>query len=768
MLRTSREIPGKILNHIVESQDEYERANNEYNKTDQNRTRNGAFNETPKETVFVQPLFPEERILLTESRRNDSQLLLEIRSLIQTKSFETIADKLTAAEKNGKFVETEVVNEMVEKCIGDLPSLALSDIPSTEECRIEPPRHIGINQIDAGTKYRLVYASIPHLHRVCGLYEHSSYLNKRFQENYIWLCYHMDDTNALQELLYAYLKHDNYNSTVLSYLMSSFILNYEVEFCKNLFQNILGMNRPLASELLETTIIQLIRVKAVFENVTEIFSMWTRPEAAIHCEEPSRKTMVLVFREYLNRGSTEEIKQMSRILYDRHIWEDPLISATMAQGEIVKRNFFDDKKPVVETDILRIHQIISSINDSDTNALTSVLYSYLSFFAKHSNLKMMQLILMLMNEHKIPINDHFYTTICRHYQRSEKFLPLLGFLTRTSQHSLPYSPVFVKMLYDTYVGTYPYYAAQFHRRFHSWVEQNKGLSLEDKELLLQNCKIHKIESNITPYGVTNASLTDTKKYDATSWCKIVWKKDPWTGKATKNREQIAFRVEKGLRDVLRKGVEPDSLVLHTTFRRLHFQSRIHLLEMMKSLRLSRSYIRCQIHGLQIHNDKDKLKEFVAVNEKRLSSRNKILLARILMNKKMYKETTGLMESVNPHEMTDKMELTRLNIRLRNEISKENYSRMVQIMDGFSIDETILSPYICNHCKYIERKLVQKEQKMDGNTSISLQTALDRIRGLIGDIEVRLSQDKADLGTKVKEMFVMMDGWIDRSNDERKL
>lgn len=755
------------MNHLVESQNEYERANKEYTKNHQNRSKNSIFNETPTEAVFTQHFSPADHVHVAETV-SDPQLQAEIRSLIQKKSFETIADRLTLAKESGKYVDTEVINEMVEKCIAELPAVPFSEIPSIEECKIEPPRHIGVHQIASDTRYRQIYENIPSLHRVCRLYEQSSYLNRRFQENYIWVCYHMDDTNALQELLYAYLKHENYNSTTLSYLMSSFILNYEVEFCKNLFQNILGMGRSLGTDLLETTIIQLIRVKAVFANVTEIFEMWIRPETALCCAEPSKKTIVLVLREYLSRGTNDDIRAFTRTLQERQLLGDPLIMATMAQGEIVNRSPFEDQKPVVETDIIRINQIVSSIDRADISTLTGVLYSYLSFFAKYSNLKMMQLILMKMNELKVPINDQFYSIIGQHYSRSEKFLPLLSFLTRTLERDLRYSPVFVKLLYDTYVGTYPHYALQFHRSFVVWVSENSRFCTEDKELLLENCKIHKIESTITPYGVTNASLENTKKYDSSSWVKIIWQKDRWTGKAAKNREQVAFRVGKGLRDVLRKGVEPDALVLHTTFRRLPLQSRVHLLEMMKSLRLSKSYIRCQIHGFQMYSDKELLKEFAAANKHRLSTRNKILLARIMMNKKMYRETSNLTESVKLHQMTDKVALTRLNIRLRNEISKENYRKMVQIMDEFAINETILSPYISMHCKYIERKLVQKEQKTGGGPSVSLQTALARIRGLIGDIEVRLGRDKADLGTKVKEMFAVLDGWMDRSKDDRKL
>ena len=85
----------------------------------------------------------------------------------------------------------------------------------------------------------------------------------------------------------------------------------------------------------------------------------------------------------------------------------------------------------------------------------------------------------------------------------------------------------------------------------------------------------------------------------------------------------------------------------------------------------------------------------------------------------------------------------LNLQLRNYLKQGHYSRMIDTINSFPIDEVVLSPYLYKQCQFIEKDLVrrlklEKQKNCDKldefNCGVKLDDgnrALSSLRGLLG-------------------------------------
>lgn len=676
----------------------------------------------------------------------------EVFQLFQLGDFQKIYKKLKEYKNKEIFVSTEVINNIFAGVTYEIPEDTSSE--HLHQSELETPALQGKDDLRFAAAYSGLYPHIQNLYDICKLYETTSSGNQEFLENYIWLCYHTDDLTTLQQLLYAYLKCPAYNSRTLSYAINAFVLNYDVEFAKNLFQSVVGMNKPLESILLSSTLANFVKVGAIFDNTLALFKTWT---AAPNCEQAHPKTVALLLKQHYKYGLPKETALMEevskRLGYSQHF----LVSMVKNQSAIINRNLHH-KKQITSDDITQALETRNTILFSKL-ALTIFYESYLLFVSRYSSMEMIQFILQEMQNDNIPISEFAYNVIIQHYVSERKFFPLLEFVQKSISTSKPFEAIYIKHMFDAFVRTYPYEGEHFAQKFHEWLQANSNLSPVEKDRLAQSCRITKLESSVTPFAIERNALENSKKYESSEWRKI--SHNPNFPNKAKAKEQVNFRMNKGLRDIMRKGIKPDYFFLENTLRRLKYSYRVNILEMLGDLRMDKYKTRLEIlHMILAKPNKVQLELFVRQMDGSLNSSDKIFLARRLINYNLYDTAARLLESVDANEVGRAM--IKLNLSLRNEVCRNNFSGCDVAIEAFPINAVTLSPYIYKQCRFIEKNLENKirvlEAKLQGNVD-EMRVTLGKLRGLIGDIDARLQQDKSDISEKLQEMFKMLDTWM---------
>ncbi|PSK38530.1 hypothetical protein C7M61_002463 [Candidozyma pseudohaemuli] len=702
-----------------------------------------------------------------EQQENEKESMkLKMISLFQKGMFKEMNVLIQEYRKKGLTLPADVLDDMVENIRKDAYGIGEDQDP-IYKADIETPWYIGKNNLKAAAQFGEVYPQIPKFYEAFQSIKNKNPHNCSLKslENGIWLCYHMDDADTLQLLLYAYLQKPAYNSMTLSYAVNSFVVSYDVQFAKSLFQSILQMGKPLESHLLSTTMANLIKVGAVFENIDQLFQLWLKSS---NCSPPDVTTTALVLKHYLKFGLDEEVNGLSKVIsklgYNNHY----LISMVKTHSEIQSRNT-DQKKQLNQEDISQILLIRNSIA-YNRSALSIYYESTVAFLARHAHTSMIHFIVEEMKKDGIEPSKFAYDVIIQHYISERKFMPLFSLMSNSLANSTEFRPHYVKYLFDAFVRAYPYLGADMYHGLHAWLQKPENtLDLGTKKRILMACRIAKVESNITPYALQRDDLKNDRKYDSPEWSSI--KHTLLNKLKAKDKQQVTFRVNKGFRDVLRKGVKPDFHLLENTLRKLKHHYRIGILDSLNQMRMTSCKPRLQIlHETLSNPTREQLKQFVKRIEPELNTSDKIFLARRLMNKGAFEEAGRLLDSVNHDELGDQREMILLNLRLRNEIGRNNFKQCDQIILEFPLDEITLSPYILQQCCYIEKSLMNKIKALEANVTSKLhemkdtmQQTLKNLNGLIGDIEVRLSLDKRDLREKVVEMFLMLDEWIKKTN-----
>lgn len=624
---------------------------------------------------------------------------------------------------------------------------------------IEAPSVQSIHDLRTSTSDIHASLRLPYLFKAVKLLHQHSPANSRLLENSIWLSYHLEDLSSMQHYLYAYLQQPTYDSKTLAYAINAYVLNCDVEFSKNLFKTIVEMGRPLENVFLTATVINFVNVGALFENLQAIFKYWVDRST---CAPPHAKTIALLIRQYQKYGHSDEILALESVIQDLKLSNNFIVQLARLESDVLERDV-NQKKVLTEKDVSRFYRIKNAIVDSP--AELQVFYeSCLAFFARHTKTEVVQLILEEMLQDNIPISEFSFDVILRHYLAERKFIPLLSFTQNMLLKSQPFHLVHAKYLFDAFVRNFPHEAESFGYQFHEWVK-SCGLRPDEKQRLLESCKLLLLNSSMSPFNVSKSEIGNQKKYDSSQWSSLNFATD------NKNKEvykqQVRFRMNKGLSDLIGKGIKPDYAVLENTLKQLNYAYRVNLLRLLEPLRMTKNLTRMQIiHMLLSDTSKRDVEVFAKLMKKRLSTSDKIFLARRLMNNYSYKDALGLLESVNEIDMTDQREMMILNWKLRIGIGSNDFNLVQRITNEFPVNDVLMNPYILQQCCYIEKSLIRKIKALEAkpNSALSgsiddMKKSLERLRGLIGDIQLRLDQDKKEIQEKVLEMFVMLDTWI---------
>lgn len=749
----SKEIPAKIITQLTETLDrQYE----------QNQSTQKWVALPASSMAFRAPVDHQEsweEVLAKHKSFSQSAFKSNLFQLVETNNLQEIASNLKLHAESDQYIDTDLLVAIIKGC------LKLEDQGPDFDGYPKPSLSEKDTHLNFFTPYYMkLRARIPVLYEICQLYETKLFGNKDFQEVYVRLCYHQNDIDKLQQLLFTYLNHETYDATTLSYVFTSLIQNYEVEFTKGLFSNLLTLGRQVDPIVLEVVVSQLVSVLALFENVVHVFQSWLRSL----CGVPTAKTMAVLIHEYAKYGDEEEIESLKNVIFNCGLENNLHVRLADLQSSIIMREPTHFKKTITNQDLASAESILQCAKQSGDPAEVKYFFHLMVlFFSKFSNLAMIQSFISKLHKDFLH-DDTIHKVISKYFVRHDQFLPLLDYLQRSDAS---FDATYLRDLFASFVKTYPYQAHEFAEQFQQFVRLSGYFSSSSLSHILETLQVKRLDSQLTPYCLEPPSF-DSRKYESSSWKRIEWKPSI-DGKHQSAAIQVEFRISRGFRDVMRKGVKPDYKVIETTFRRLNPENRVKILQYLKAMRFpERDYDKLAILNLQLSKDRTTLESYVKAQPfEDLNCNNIIMLGRMLLNKSLYRTNNKLLNSMRTTEMNDRTHMVLLNLQLRNYLKQGHYARMIDTINSFPIDEVVLSPYLYKQCQFIEKDLVRKLQKPkldelkdeleldDGNR------ALSSIRGLLGDIRIRLDHDKIEVNAKVHEMFQWLTTWM--AEDPRK-
>lgn len=694
---------------------------------------------------------------------------LQIVTLFRAGDFGGIYQQLFEYKEKGTVLSKEIINEMISSVNADLPNDSTNEY--LYQSVLEVPLFYGKDELRYSTLYGRVYPHIEHLYKICKLYELEYGHDKKFIENHIWLCYHMNDLDLLQLLLLTYLKMPDYDSRTLACVVNAFVYNYDVEFSLSLFKSIVDMKKPLDESLLASTLISFNKVDAIFDKSLDVLHCWTN---ASNCETIYPKTVAFLLKQHYRFGGESEITDMEKLAETCGYNNNFLVRMVKNQASISNRNF-NRKKDLSAEDIRDILGIRNSVVHSKY-ALKIFYESYLHFLSRFSSMHYLQLMLREMKKDELPFTKFAYDTIVQHYASENKFLPLLKFVLKFVVKANRFEPVYVKQLFDCFVSTYPYEAEKFGEQFSYWIKNLNPLEAY-KNSILKSCKMTKVTSAVTPVAIQRPGIENNKKYNESQWRTIQYQPHKFS-KKSQTKEQIQFRLDNGIRSVIRKGIRPDYFIIENTLRNLNASQRKSLMKLLPDIRMDKYTTRLKIFDfLQSQPTKSSLEKFVKIMEPRLNTSDKLLLARRLFNENSFELAIRLLDSLNKTEISDSRQMVRLNLRLRTNMARNDYLGCLADIENFPLNDITLSPYIYKQCQYIERNLIRKICALEANKTSPLNGEVDmmkkvlmKLKGLLGDIGIRLDGDRRDLRKTIKQLFKTLDEWIEstRTHDERNI
>lgn len=626
--------------------------------------------------------------------------------------------------------------------------------------------------------------NLPHLSKVCSTALPLLQKNQVFQENYIQLCYLTNDTRTIRHLLELYLLNKSYNSETLAYIFSHFIGNYEHTFITGLFTDIVKLKKQLQPKLLEVVIEQLILHDTLFENLPLVIGQWVQAGYSV-----LPKSACLLLQQYFTHGTANEIRHIMEIISKCGLSDHYLVRSVELQNLIVslELDLFNYKDRLME-----IKQLISSQEE-----LIAFYGNFLKFFSttKGRTLQDLEYLLRLFAIDGFKLRNHleFFPDILdfvvAHTFDISQVMQLLE--STVANKSLLFDVVYLKKLYGAFVRYHPFEAAEFDVAFKKWVSSS-ALSIEIKESL-SGLQIQSVTSKLTPYALRNdPTFLKPKKYKNLQWKTMQHKRD-CQGRIAKDKDQLEFRVTSGFNDLISSGVSPDPKILLETYQRCSYDNKQILVELFKKTRHFSEYdIPLKLIELQEKNSKIALVQFIKSPDMiKINVNNKFKLARMLSNKHLQRESEKLLASIDEEQLPHHSRQLKLQLQLRNCELLNDFVTFNKLITEWPLQDIHVTPYIVQHCKYIQRKLILKlnslNTKHDTLHSLSkfnsifakgddlanigeffeaypsmveeLRNSITGILDFTQHVKLRISEDKQMARKQMERMFEFFDKWL---------
>lgn len=682
---------------------------------------------------------------------------IEAVKLFQLGDFSQMYERLSSHKAQGIVIPASLLTDMAATLQQAIPVDASRE--ELHRSNTEAPTFFAERDLRLYSLAAFASTHIKYLHKIFQLYETDYYKQPNFLENYIWLCYHTNDLETIQRYFHQYLKSDRYDWKTLSHITNAFIYNYEVEFAKNLFVSIIGMRKPLDESYLSATLVAFTQVKASFDNILFIFTKWASSE---NCESPYPKTMALILKQCNIYGTASENASINEHIDRLGYHSNFFIQMVKSQTKIINKDN-NRHKTITDEDFREILTIRNGLGGS-RSALKAYYESYLHFFCTYSNMASVQMILKEMKKDSVRLTRFSYYSIITHYLTTRKFVPLFKFIEKFLAGTIPFEPIYAKFIFDGFLRAIPYHGELFAHKMRTWLKEM--LAPEELDRLLESCRLKKINSSLSPLALQSNDLSSDVKYDLSAWKDIQYDPNqPYL--KLQRREQMNYRANLGLQEILRRGICPEYSIIEDTLKNLGPSIRQGILSALSELRMTKYSLRLEIYDFVLNRPrKDEFSKFIAKMEPKLNTSDRIFLARRALNKCDYEGCSLLLLQLNPQELTDSRQMIILNLKLRNSVQSNDFEAFDQSIDQFPLDELTLSPFILKQSRFVEKMLRRKIRALaaSGISVEAILASLTKLHGLIGDIEVRLEKDTKDINHVTDEVFEMLTRWTRNSQD----
>lgn len=601
--------------------------------------------------------------------------------------------------------------------------------------------------------YKNLSHRVPIYYEICKLYE-SIYINgnKAFQELFIRFCYHLNDFDTLKFLCQSYLNNETYDSSTISYILCGYTSNYEIEEARLLFNSITNKVQDLNIQVLETLLQQYVVKGALFYSILQSLEVWILSRNHL----PSAKAMATVLSQAHRYGTMDEIHEVNGLIHRYNLTYHYLIREVKLKFNITNRSRTSFKKEVLRDDIEEVNDIAKCLYDlNDEKKLKEFYYRMLSFFSRYTDIRYVEFIIHKMKSDKLEFCDTFYKELSKNYVIHEKFIPLVRYL-QSIREKVEFSPVYIIDLFECFIKTYPHYGIEFSQAMTQWIRENNDMDNDYKQYCLSKLKVTVTGKQFHPVILWKRGFDD-KKYNSKQWNQL----DPHKKSHSKYiKQQVKFRVDKGFKDLVKRGIRPDYHMIEETFRRLNLYYKTKLLELAQIIRMDlKNQNRLSTINLEFAT-KSELIKYLKYKLDSLNSNNKIVFSRILLNKNLDNEALQVLNTVNLNELPDRSHLMVLNLTLRSLVKLNKFDEIINTLNDFSISEITLTPFIHQQCLFIEKELCKKLNTTTANTKQNdIEKCLNRTRSFIGDIRIILERDKLELDSIVHQCFMFLEEWL---------
>ncbi|EGW31319.1 uncharacterized protein SPAPADRAFT_51342 [Spathaspora passalidarum NRRL Y-27907] len=638
----------------------------------------------------------------------------------------------------------ELVEYIIYTTMKDSERLPKTD--NYDEDELDHPYFLAKRSLDLQVPYyRFLYEKIPLLHELVKtvpipkLNTDGSLLHY-----YIWLSYHMNDLNVLEQLFEKHLT--NLDIISINYILKGFIMNYQVEFAKSLVHKLIVTSTTvLPNSLFHSIVLNLRKADCLLENLNYVLLLWSNSPT---CEPIAPKTLYFLLREFYEYGSAPEIRDLKRLVKKSGHAKYHLITSIMLQQEIKQRQPYNFKKHLTQDDFNLIERLCPTSSHKD---IDEYYYSWMRFMVNYSNMNSIQFILKQLSRNSIPFTTKYFDSILQYYANGREFVPMIQFI-ESSMETVCYDLKYVEHIFRAFVGCYNYQAHNFATHLDHWIQSKYSNNL------FPDWQLIKSKSQSTPYYLRHN--LNRIKYDSKEW---------ETFKKGDNRSeienQIDFRVKDGFEEVYQRGVRPDfNLILQTFQFTPSLNYRLVLRDLLSKSQLlnERNSRTLEILSLQHPSlTKENLLNYFDANKDRLTSHQKIMFARMLINHHLCSEARFLFSTIEDDDLNDLSRMTILNFDIRGLIIEKDYNGIIDRLNEFPIDKISLSPYIVRQMMYLEKRITGKVKKkeIDNELLVEAEVCLKRIRGFIGDLSVRLRKDEEDIPKIIDKTFKILTKWM---------
>lgn len=746
IVRTSSTLPKRIIGHLINSKNS--------TQTDSSSLK---LSSSPSFKLHPHHYYYIPRDLHVDDLYAENSATEKVLTSFEHEDLAHMADILQSYKlEHQKVIEPELVNILMKLTLSEIP---LPDLLPYEN-EVEPPLYRekyktidSLLHVNDSPFYRFIYDRIPHLYRICSLYEPLMFNDRDFQEYYIWLCYHTNDLEKLSLTLKAYLKQqDTYDSKVLSYAVIAHLTNYDVRSALNTYKEIMSHGMRLEPVFIESILQLALKYDSLFVNIREFIVIWMTSKNNGQENPLSPKALALALREYLRYSTKEDLDALTPGELDI-MSSHYMVRSQLLRTRILSRYPTQPQKPVLKEDLAEINDIAKSLSFLE---LKDFYYQMMRFFAQKKNVNMVIFILYKMKQDKIDVDPKFVKLILHMYSRVDKYFTLLDFLQFTSQR-ISYQDQFLVDLYQGFVRTYPYHAPKFHVEFINWTK-----TTGNGTKLIGLLQVEKLPSNLSPYKCV-VPFFKPLKYDTKKWSRL----GPHG-----NTTQLNFRLKTGFNELFQRGVKPDFTIIEESYNALPRNRRFEILEIMNKAQVDSPHKKLAM--MKLHREKytkKYLEDFLRNEGNGLNAQNRLHISLVLLKNGLGYLAAKFLGSIRPEQLNDKLCMVKLYKTLRVHMAMYHMQSFIETIDAFPINDIVLNPYIYDKCCDLERKLLDriKEQNFNDKNNIHF-IALERLRGFIGDVRVRLDSDKIDVEQKIKQTFTFLTEWIEKDSniDERKV